>query len=85
MPPSVTRVKVDGHGRMVLPKWLRRHLVEVPGEVALRRTPDGVLLTPVTTAGQVDQGSDGLPVLRLGRSVSNDEVLAAIDDERSGR
>lgn len=70
---------------MVLPRWLRHEIVAVPGEVVLRRTPDGVLLTPVTSEGQIEQAADGLPVLRLGRRVFNDEVIAAIDDDRAGR
>lgn len=78
-------MKIDGQGRMVLPQWVRRHLVAVPGEVMLRRTPDGVLLTPLTSEGDVEAAPDGLPVLRLGRRVSNDEVIAAIGHERAGR
>lgn len=70
---------------MVLPQWLRRELVAAPGEVLLRRTPDGVLLTPVTSEGAVEQGEDGLPLLRIGRRVTNDEVITAIDHERAGR
>jgi DNA-binding transcriptional regulator/RsmH inhibitor MraZ len=79
------RVRVDGQGRMVLPRWLRHELVTTPGEVVLRRTPDGVLLTRVTPEGRVEESSDGLPVLRHGRRVLNDEVIAAIDDDRAGR
>lgn len=70
---------------MVLPQWVRRDLVTTPGELVLRRTPDGVLLTPVAAPGAVEQAPDGLPVLRLGHPVSNDEVLAAIDEDRAGR
>lgn len=70
---------------MVLPQWARRELVTTPGEVVLRRTPDGVLLTPVATAAAVEQAPDGLPVLKLGRPVSNDEVIAAIGEHRAER
>lgn len=70
---------------MVLPQWVRRDLVAAPGEVVLRRTADGVLLTPSAPAGELSRAQDGLPVLRLGRPISNDEVLAAIDEERGGR
>lgn len=70
---------------MVLPRWLRQQIVAVPGEVLLRSTPDGVLLTSVAAEREVEQAADGLPVLRLGRPVSNDEVIAAIGDERAGR
>lgn len=83
--PLPVRVKVDRQGRMVLPQWLRRELVETPGEVQLRRTRDGILITPVAVKGRVEQAADGLPVLRLGHPVGNDEVLAAIDEERAGR
>lgn len=84
-PFPTVRVKVDAQGRMVLPKWLRDQLVTSPGEVMVRPTADGVLLTPLDLGAQVETGSDGLPVLRLGRPVSNDEVLAAIDEDRSSR
>lgn len=84
-PSMVIRVRVDGQGRMVLPKWLRRELGADPGEVTLQRTPDGVLLSAVTPIGQVDEAPDGLPLLRLGRTVTNDEVLAGIDADRSTR
>lgn len=71
---------------MVLPKWLRlQHRLDAPGEVDVRPSPDGLLLTPVADAGRVEVAPDGLPVLRLGRAVTNEEVLAAIDDERSTR
>lgn len=81
----VARVQVDKQGRMVLPQWLRRRLVTAPGEVMVRETPDGVLLTPVAPERQVEWGADGLPVLRLGRPATNDEVLQAIDHERAER
>jgi len=84
-PSDGVRVKVDRQGRLVLPQWLRREIVVSPGEVMLRRTADGVLLTPIAPDGAVEQGPDGLPLLRLGRLVSNDEVIGAIDRERSGR
>jgi bifunctional DNA-binding transcriptional regulator/antitoxin component of YhaV-PrlF toxin-antitoxin module len=81
----VIRVKVDRQGRMVLPKWLRQELGADPGELALQRTPEGVLLSAVTPAAQVEVAPDGLPRLRLGRTVTNDEVLEGIDAERSNR
>ncbi len=85
VPSMVIRLKVDRQGRMVLPKWLRRELGADPGEVSLRRTPDGLVLSAVTPEGTVEIAPDGLPRLRLGRGVTNDEVLEGIDDERSGR
>jgi AbrB family looped-hinge helix DNA binding protein len=81
----VIRVKVDRQGRMVLPKWLRQELGADPGELTLQRTPEGVLLSPVTPTAQVEVAADGLPSLRLGRTVTNDEVLDGIDTERSNR
>lgn len=83
--PQPVRVRVDGQGRMVLPRWIRRELIAAPGEVLVRRTPDGVLLTPIASEGEVGEGIDGLPVLKLGHRVTNDDVLAAIDRERAGR
>ena len=70
---------------MVLPRGVRDDLVRVPGEVLLRRTPDGWLLTSADSEGSVTVGSDGLPVLSVGRPVTNAEVLAAIDRERTER
>ncbi|MBA3741803.1 hypothetical protein [Sporichthya sp.] len=83
--PHPVPVKVDAQGRLVLPRHLREELVSLPGQVLARRTPDGVLLTPATPAGEPALGADGLPVLAVGRAVSNDEVLAAIDRERADR
>ncbi len=85
VPPVVTKVSVDAQGRMVLPKWLRRELGADPGELALHRTPEGVLLTPLTPVAEVAEAPDGAPVLRLGRPVSNEEVLGAIGEERAQR
>jgi AbrB family looped-hinge helix DNA binding protein len=85
VPSVVTTVRVDRQGRLVLPKWLRRELGADPGELAVRRTADGVLLTPLTPDGRVEDAIDGTPVLRLGRPVSNAEVLAALDAERARR
>ena len=77
------RVKIDARGRMVLPRHLREEIVDVPGEVLVRRTADGLLLTAAEGAGAVTTGADGLPVLTLGRTVTNAEVLAAIDGGRA--
>ncbi|MGH8998396.1 MAG: hypothetical protein ACRDY7_03300 [Acidimicrobiia bacterium] len=83
--PSMVRVKVDSQGRMVLPRRLREEIVSVPGEVLIRRTADGLLLTAAEGSGMVATGDDGLPLLRVGRTVTNTEVLAAIDRERADR
>jgi len=83
--PSTVRVRVDKQGRLVLPQQLRDGLVETPGELLLRRTPDGLLLSPITGQGSLRIADDGLPVLDLDRPVTNAEVLAAIDDERRDR
>ncbi|HUQ64234.1 MAG TPA: hypothetical protein VM121_10810 [Acidimicrobiales bacterium] len=84
-PSARFRARVDKQGRLVLPQHLREGLVDVPGEVVLSRTPDGLLVQPATGAGTVRIADDGLPVLELDRVVSNAEVLAAIDAERSER
>lgn len=81
----VTRIRIDKQGRMVLPQWLRRELGADPGEVAVQRTAEGVLLTAVTPVGEVRTDEDGVPKLQLGRPVSNAEVLRAIDEERAER
>lgn len=80
-----SRVRIDRQGRIVLPQHIRDGLVEVPGELILELTPDGVLLRPLTTNAVVRIAGDGLPVISVGRPVTNDEVLAAIDAERSNR
>ena len=82
--PSV-RIRVDAQGRMVLPRRLREDIVTTPGELVVRRVAEGLLLTSATTAGVVSTGTDGLPVLHLGRNVTNNEVLAALDRERVER
>lgn len=84
-PSASFRARVDKQGRLVLPQQLREGLVDVPGEVVLSRTPDGLLVQPATGAGTVRIADDGLPVLQLDRVVSNAEVLAAIDAERGER
>ncbi len=84
-PLMVIRVRVDRQGRLVLPKRIRQELGADPGELALRRTADGVLLTRLAPPGQVGTADDDLPTLALGRPVTNDEVLDAIDTERASR
>lgn len=83
--PSVARVRVDGQGRMVLPRAVRDELLRVPGEVLVRRTADGWLMTAAESPGTIGQGEDGLPLLTLGRPVTTAEVLDAIDQERAER
>lgn len=70
---------------MVLPSGLRDEIVSIPGDVLVRRTADGLLLTPAETPGTVGDGADGLPLLSIGRRVSNDETLRAIEHERADR
>ncbi|MGQ0850113.1 MAG: hypothetical protein ACT4OP_13580 [Actinomycetota bacterium] len=83
--PSTVRVKVDGQGRMVLPRSIRDELVDPPGEVLLRKTPDGLLLLPVEQPGTVVIAEDGLPKLNVGRPVNQEELSASIDRERAER
>lgn len=83
--PSPVLVRVDQQGRLVLPLPLRAGFVDTPGELLLQRIPEGLLLTPATGQGSLRVAKDGLPVLELGRAVTNAEVVAAIDDERRGR
>lgn len=78
-------MRIDKQGRLVLPRAVREELVDLPGELVLERTPDGVLLRPVQAGTQVRLAEDGLPVLDIDREVTNEEVMAAIDDERSSR
>lgn len=70
---------------MVLPRRLRDDIVTTPGELVVRRVAEGLLLTSTTTVEVLSTGTDGLPVLHLGRRVTNNEVLDALDRERAGR
>lgn len=70
---------------MVLPRGLREDVVTVPGEVLLRRTAEGLLMTAADAPGTVLQADDGLPALALGRRITTEEVLAAIDGDRADR
>ncbi len=64
---------------------MREGFVTVPGELVLTRTSNGLLLEPLTATGTVVVADDGLPVLALDRVVTNAEVLAGIDGDRSER
>ena len=83
--PTTMMVRVDRQGRLVLPAPWRDELTTTPGEVVMTHTDDGVLITAVPAQGQVTTADDGLPVLRLGRNVTNQEVTTAIDAERGNR
>lgn len=83
-PSSERIVKVDRQGRAVIPQELREGLVTPPGEVIAVRTQEGVLLRAMPESpGTVATADDGLPVLRLQRPVTNDEVLSALDADSS--
>ena len=84
-PSQGVRVRVDAQSRLVLPRHLRDEIIDVPGDVIVRHTPDGLLISPAGAPGEVTIGSDGLPELRLGRQVTNGQVLAALDRERAER
>ena len=83
--PSVARIRVDGQGRMVLPRAVRDELLRVPGEVLVRRTDDGWLMTSAESSGSITDGDDGMPILSIGRLVTTAEVLDAIGAERAER
>ena len=83
--PTSVMVKVDRQGRLVLPAPWRDELTSTPGEVAMTHTEEGVLITAVPTQGTITIADDGLPVLRIGRTVKNEEVTAAIDTARAAR
>lgn len=78
-------VSVDRQGRLVLPRQSREGLVDIPGRVVVRRTAEGLVLTPERNSGTVRTSDDGLPVLELDQPLSNADVLAAIDQERATR
>lgn len=68
---------------MVLPRAIRDDLLRVPGEVVVRRTADGWLMTAADSSGTITDGEDGLPLLSIGRPVTTAEVLDAIEHERA--
>ena len=68
---------------MVIPVSLRDQIATTPGDVVIHLTADGLLLTAAPREGAVSLARDGLPVLELDRAVSNADILAAIDHERS--
>ena len=78
-------VRIDRQGRLVIPQHLRDELLDVPGEVVIERTADGLLIRPANANTNVRLAEDGLPVLNVDRPVTNDEVLDAIAAERAGR
>ena len=75
-------MRIDKQGRLVLPQRFREELVEVPGELLIESTPEGVLLRPIHGPTDVRVADDGLPVLDVDPIVTNEETLAAIDRER---
>lgn len=82
------RTKVDGSGRMVIPKPLRRLLgLTDGGEVDLEPTGDGLLIRRVGGSASVVHDEDGFPVVRLEGvdEVTNDQVQAAIQADRTER
>ncbi len=84
------RVKVDAQGRLVLPQQVRRSLriQGRAGELLIEETGEGVLLVAPEAAASVSVAADGLPLISFGpegEAVSNDEVLAAIDEDRAAR
>lgn len=81
---GTTEIRIDRQGRLVIPRQLRTALGDVPGVVRARLVDDGVLLEH-PSAGRVETADDGLPVLRGVGTVSNEDVLAAIDAERADR
>jgi len=79
------RVRIDKQGRLVVPHALRDGLLNGAGELLLVPTAEGLLLRPVVESGTVRIADDGLPVLTLEGTVTNAEVLAAIDRARAER
>ncbi|MCU0261629.1 MAG: hypothetical protein MUE78_11470 [Ilumatobacteraceae bacterium] len=83
--PSGVRIRIDRQGRMVIPAALRDEITTTPGDVIVHRTAAGLLITAAPQEGEVAMAPDGLPLLEIDRMVSNADVLAAIDHERSSR
>lgn len=81
-------VKVDRAGRMVIPAGIRRllGLGTNGGVVELVDGPDGISIRSreAATPGPT-RDEHGLLVLDVGREVTNDEVLEAIERDRARR
>ena len=83
-------INVDQQGRIVLPRSIRRRL-GIDGRAAQLRlveTADGVLLEAPPVQATIVMKADGLPsitIAGLTGPITNDEVLQAIEAERSAR
>lgn len=83
-----TTVKVDGSGRMVIPARLRRSLGlgDQGGIVVLDDGVDGVVMHPPRDDRDEPAADElGLIVLDPGRRVSQQEVTAAVEEDRDRR
>lgn len=81
-------VKVDKAGRLVIPAHMRRALGlgDDGGVVEILDGPDGLELRAKDRApASVTRDEHGLLVIDVDRRVTNDEVLAAIDQDRERR
>jgi AbrB family looped-hinge helix DNA binding protein len=78
--------RIDKAGRLVVPLELRRALrLEDGDEVELTLTAEGLMIRRVASEPDVTV-EDGIPVVSLGgRTLSNDSVLDAIDQDRGLR
>lgn len=86
----MANVSVDQHGRIVLPREIRRRLGidGRAGQLRLVETADGVLLEAPPVKAKITTEADGLPAVTiegLAAKVDNDAVLEAIEAERSAR
>ena len=80
-------VSIDAQGRIVVPLAERERLgLRGSDTLELTPTPEGLLIEPRPEV-IVRIAEDGLPVAEFvgGRTITNGQVLAAIDAERNGR
>lgn len=84
---AMPTVRIDGQGRIVVPLAERQRLGLRGGDaLELIPTPEGLLLEPRPEV-IVSMAADGLPVAEFvdGRTIANEDLLAAIDAERNAR
>lgn len=80
-----TTVKLDGAGRVVIPKALRDELGLAPGDsLSLETEGERVTLRPVRTRSALRR-EQGIWVFRGGRKVTADETNRALDALRRER
>lgn len=79
------QVRIDGAGRIVLPKAVRDELQLMPGDsLDLERSANGVTLRPAAAHVSM-RTKDGVYVFRSGEPLTAESAQAGLDALRQGR